>query len=51
MALAHKHAWLLAFAAILRLALFTLVPNLPDLLSNRVEISSPITGFKRRKQH
>ena len=34
-------------AAILRLALFTLFPGLPDLLTGRVEISTPVTSFKR----
>lgn len=35
-------------AAVLRLALFTLFPGLPDLLTGRVEISTPVTSFKRR---
>ena len=34
-------------AAVLRLALFTLFPSLPDLLTGRVEISTPVTSFKR----
>ena len=36
-------------AAVLRLALFTLFPGLPDLLTGRVEISTPVTSFKRCK--
>ena len=34
-------------AAILRLALFGAFPSLPDLLTGRVEISTPVTSFKR----
>ena len=36
-------------AAALRLLLFTAFPSLPDLLTGRVEISTPVTSFKRRK--
>jgi phosphatidylinositol glycan class U len=36
-------------AAVLRLALFTLFPGIPDLLTGRVEISTPVTSFKRCK--
>ncbi|KAI0594667.1 GPI transamidase subunit PIG-U [Biscogniauxia sp. FL1348] len=38
---------LYAAAAALRLSLFTLFPALPDLLTGRVEISTPVTSFKR----
>lgn len=31
----------------IRLALFKLAPTLPALLGSRVEISTPITSFKR----
>lgn len=34
-------------AAAIRLLLFTLFPGLPDLLTGRVEISTPVTSFKR----
>lgn len=34
-------------AAVARLALFTLFPGLPDLLTGRVEVSTPVTSFKR----
>ena len=34
-------------AAVLRLALFYLFPGLPDLLVGRVEVSTPVTSFKR----
>lgn len=37
-------------AAALRLALFTLFPGLPDLLTGRVEISTPVTSFKRLQE-
>jgi len=38
---------LYAGAAVLRLAIFSLLPALPDLLTGRVEISTPVTSFKR----
>jgi hypothetical protein len=38
-----------AGAALLRLVLFVAFPSLPDLLTGRVEISTPVTSFKRRK--
>ncbi|KAK0630192.1 GPI transamidase subunit PIG-U [Bombardia bombarda] len=37
-------------AAVLRLALFTLFRGLPDLLTGRVEISTPVTSFKRLQE-
>ncbi len=37
-------------AAALRLLLFVAFPGLPDLLTGRVEISTPVTSFKRRKK-
>ncbi|KAK5657017.1 hypothetical protein OQA88_3542 [Cercophora sp. LCS_1] len=37
-------------AAVLRLALFALFPGLPDLLTGRVEISTPVTSFKRLQE-
>lgn len=42
-----RTAGLFVAAASLRLALFTLFPGLPDLLTGRVEISTPVTSFKR----
>lgn len=39
---------LFAAAAALRLLLFTVFPSLPALLTSRVEISTPVTSFKRR---
>lgn len=44
---AGRTAGLFLGAAVLRLALFTLFPGLPDLLTGRVEISTPVTSFKR----
>lgn len=38
-----------AAAAALRLLLFVSFPGLPDLLTGRVEISTPVTSFKRRE--
>ncbi|KAK3299928.1 GPI transamidase subunit PIG-U [Chaetomium fimeti] len=37
-------------AAVLRLVIFTLLPGLPDLLTGRVEISTPVTSFKRLQE-
>lgn len=38
---------LLGGAALLRLVLFVAFPTLPTLLGDRVEISTPVTSFKR----
>lgn len=46
MALRNK-AGVFVGAALLRLVLFTAFPRLPDLLTGRVEISTPVTSFKR----
>ncbi|RPA95973.1 PIG-U-domain-containing protein [Choiromyces venosus 120613-1] len=37
-------------AVILRLVLFTAFPSLPNLLTNRVELSTPVTSFKRLQE-
>ncbi|TGZ83335.1 PIG-U-domain-containing protein [Ascodesmis nigricans] len=37
-------------AVLLRLFLFTIFPALPDLLTSRVEISTPVTSYKRLKE-
>ncbi|KAF0326503.1 GPI transamidase subunit PIG-U [Colletotrichum asianum] len=39
-----------AAAAALRLLLFVAFPGLPDLLTGRVEISTPVTSFKRLQE-
>ncbi|KOS18399.1 Phosphatidylinositol glycan anchor biosynthesis class U protein [Escovopsis weberi] len=41
---------LYAGAALLRLALFTVFSDLPDLLTGRVEVSTPVTSFKRLQE-
>lgn len=40
-------AGIYAIAVLLRLVLFFAFPGLPDLLTGRVEISTPVTSFKR----
>lgn len=35
-------------AFVLRLVLICLFPALPDLLTGRVEVSTPVNSFKRR---
>jgi phosphatidylinositol glycan class U len=45
----RRTAGLYLGAAVLRLALFTVFPGLPDLLTGRVEVSTPVTSFKRCK--
>ncbi|CAN9259943.1 unnamed protein product [Alternaria alternata] len=37
-------------AAAVRLLLFTVFPALPDLLAGRVEVSTPVTSFKRLQE-
>ena len=51
MALGQKETFLYGAAAALRLTLFLGFPSLPDFLAGRVEISTPVTGFKRRTCH
>ncbi|KAK7984876.1 GPI transamidase subunit PIG-U [Apiospora saccharicola] len=43
-------AGLFVVAAALRLLLFTAFPGLPNLLTGRVEISTPVTSFKRLQE-
>ncbi|KAI0545514.1 GPI transamidase component-like protein [Xylaria curta] len=43
-------AGLYGAAAVLRLALFAFFPTLPDLLTSRVEVSTPVTSFKRLQE-
>lgn len=49
MSLDRRTALLFGAAAAVRLLLFTAFPGLPDTLTGRVEISTPVTSFKRRK--
>lgn len=41
---------MIAPALLLRLALFFIFPSVPETLANRVEISTPVTGFKRLQE-
>ncbi|EMD89631.1 hypothetical protein COCC4DRAFT_36501 [Bipolaris maydis ATCC 48331] len=51
MAIDSQHRLLLfAAAAAVRLLLFTLFPTLPDVLAGRVEVSTPVTSFKRLQE-
>ena len=43
----RRKAALFGTAAAVRLLLFTGFPGLPDLMIARVEISTPVTSFKR----
>jgi GPI transamidase subunit PIG-U len=45
----QNYSLLFGAAAAARLLLFTAFPSLPDVLTGRVEISTPVTSFKRRK--
>ena len=49
MVIDRRKAILFTSAAGLRLIFFFAFPSLPDLLTGRVEISTPVTSFKRRK--
>ena len=49
MVIDRRKAILFTSAAVLRLIFFFAFPSLPDLLTGRVEISTPVTSFKRRK--
>lgn len=40
----------LVLALALRLAIFFLFPSIPQTLANRVEISTPVTGYKRLQE-
>lgn len=47
MALDRRKVALFGTSALLRILLFTFIPSLPDLLAGRVELSTPVTSFKR----
>jgi phosphatidylinositol glycan class U len=47
MSIDRRKAVIFGAAAAVRLLLFTSFPGLPDLLTARVEISTPVTSFKR----
>ncbi|KAL3418079.1 GPI transamidase subunit PIG-U [Phlyctema vagabunda] len=50
MSIDRRKAVLFGTAAAVRLLLFTGFPGLPDLLTGRVEISTPVTSFKRLQE-
>lgn len=50
MVLDRRKITLFGAAATLRLVLCFAFPSLPNLLAGRVEISTPVTSFKRREQ-
>ncbi|KAF2815509.1 CDC91 cell division cycle 91-like protein [Mytilinidion resinicola] len=50
MAIDKQKAILFGAAAAVRLFLFTAFPSLPNLLTGRVEISTPVTSFKRLQE-
>ena len=49
MVIDRRKAILFSSSAFLRLILFFALPSLPSLLTGRVEISTPVTSFKRCK--
>lgn len=49
MSVDYRKAAVFGAAFALRLLLCVLFPALPDLLTGRVEISTPVTSFKRRE--
>ncbi|CAD6578428.1 MAG: hypothetical protein ASARMPREDX12_008741 [Alectoria sarmentosa] len=50
MVIDRRKAILFSSAAALRFILFFAFPSLPDLLTGRVEISTPVTSFKRLQE-
>lgn len=50
MAFDQQNVLLFAAAAAVRLLLFTAFPSLPNLLAGRVEVSTPVTSFKRLQE-
>ncbi|KAF2110447.1 CDC91 cell division cycle 91-like protein [Lophiotrema nucula] len=50
MAIDQQKALLFGAAAAVRLLLFTAFPSLPTLLAGRVEVSTPVTSFKRLQE-
>ncbi|KAI9712162.1 MAG: hypothetical protein M1812_007000 [Candelaria pacifica] len=50
MAIDRRKAFLYGAAIAVRLLLFVAFPSLPDLLTGRVEISTPVTSFKRLQE-
>jgi phosphatidylinositol glycan class U len=48
MAVDRRKVAVFGAAFVLRLLLVCLFPSLPDLLTGRVEVSTPVNSFKRR---
>jgi hypothetical protein len=48
MAVDRRKVAVFGAAFVLRLLLICLFPSLPDLLTGRVEVSTPVNSFKRR---
>ena len=48
MAVDRRKVAVFGAAFVLRLLLIGLFPSLPDLLTGRVEVSTPVNSFKRR---
>ncbi|KAI5285702.1 hypothetical protein KEM52_002322 [Ascosphaera acerosa] len=46
----RRAACVFGAAALLRVLLFTLVPGLPELLTSRIELSTPVSSFKRLQE-
>jgi phosphatidylinositol glycan class U len=49
MAVDRRTVGVFGAAFVLRLFLICLFPSLPDLLTGRVEVSTPVNSFKRRE--
>jgi hypothetical protein len=49
MAVDRRKVAVFSAAFVLRLVLVCLFPSLPDLLTGRVEVSTPVNSFKRRE--
>jgi GPI-anchor transamidase subunit U len=47
----RRKAAVIAAAIVLRLVVFVAFPGLPDLLTGQVEVSTPVSSFKRCKKH
>ncbi|KAI6860054.1 hypothetical protein KC318_g21398, partial [Hortaea werneckii] len=47
---ANQKSLLFAVAAVLRIFLVLAFPGLPDLLTGRVEVSTPVNSFKRLQE-
>ena len=50
MAPSQQTLFLLLTAALIRIAVFILFPAIPDFLTNRVEVSTPVSSYKRLQE-